>query len=638
MEQMRAVKSFKSFRLDTANHFLWRDGDRVPLAPKGFDVLAYLVEHVGQVMTQDEILEALWPETYVNPEVLRKYIQEIRKALGDRPDKPEFIETLPKRGYRFVALVTDENGVEPQDAATSLPPEERAIEDGVEAEMTGLAVETSPGERTLWKLAIILVLAVVAVAAIGAYFRPARSVANASPSNNTSIAVLPFADMSPAKDQEYFSDGLAEQLINDLAKVAGLKVVGRSSAFQFEGKNEDLRSVGRKLGVANILEGSVRKEGSRVRISVALTKVDDGFQLWTETYDREITHIFAAQDEIAQAVTGALQVKLLSPSSPELSPGSRSINPEAYQAYLQGQYFIARGQDERDLDRALSSADQAVKLDANYASAWAQRSQVLETMTRIGRSENTEGYRRARESAERAIALDPSLATGYLAMSMVQMNHDWDWEGADTSLKRAGLLEPGSAEVLRDRAHLARELGRVDEAIQLYEQAIGLDPLKANFYLALGYELYVGARYKETQAMLQRAQDLNPQLSSLHLTRGQILLSEGRPQEALAEMENDTGEWQKLSGESLAYYALGRREKSDGALQKLIATHRTDCAYQIAEVYAYRGEADEAFEWLDRAYRQRDPGTPELKSDPLMRSLRQDRRYAELLKKMHLPI
>ena len=636
MEQVRAVKAFKSFRLDTANHFLWRDGDRVPLARKGFDVLAYLVEHVGQVMTQDEMLEALWPETYVNPEVLRKYIQEIRKALGDRPDNPEFIETLPKRGYRFVAPVTDESGVELQESATSLPVEQ-ASEETVEAELTPLAVETSSGEGALWKLAIVLVLAVVAAAAIGAYFRTARSVAKASWSDNTSIAVLPFADMSPAKDQEYFSDGLAEQLINDLAKVPGLKVVGRSSAFQFEGKNEDLRGVGRKLGVANIVEGSVRKEGSRVRITVELTKVDDGFQLWTETYDREINHIFAAQDEIARAVTGALQVRLLSPSSPELSPGSRSINPEAYQAYLQGQYFIARGQDERDLDRALSYADLAIKLDAHYASAWAQRSQVLETMARIGRSENAEGYRHARESAEKAIAFDPSLATGYLAMAMVQMNHDWDWEGADTSLKRAGLLEPGSAEVLRNRAYLARELGRVDEAIQLYEQAIGLDPLKANFYLALGYELYVGARYGETQAVLQRAEDLNPQLSSLHFTRGQILLSEGRQQEALAEMASDIGEWQKLSGESLVYYALGRRAESDGVLQKLIATHQNDCAYQIAEVYAYREEVDKAFEWLDRAYRQRDPGTPELKSDPLMRSLRQDRRYTELLKKMRLP-
>jgi TolB-like protein/DNA-binding winged helix-turn-helix (wHTH) protein/Flp pilus assembly protein TadD len=639
------MKSFKAFRLDTMNHLLWRDGDRVPLPPKAFDVLAYLVEHAGRVVTQDEILEALWSETYVNPELLRKYILEIRKALGDRPDKPEFIETLPKRGYRFVASVIDESevgeksGVEPADVSTPYATEEAdATEEKLRTETTVSEQESSAGGSGLRKVAIILLLALVAAVAISAYFRPARTRANASSLNNTSIAVLPFADMSPAKDQEYFSDGLAEQLINDLATVSGLKVVGRSSAFQFKDKNEDLRSVGRKLGVANILEGSVRKEGVRVRITVALTKVDDGFQLWSQTYDREINHIFAAQDEIARAVTGALQVKLLSPDSPEVPPGLRSTSPEAYQAYLQGQYFIARGQDKRDLDKAMSYSDQAIKLDANYAPAWAQRSQVLRTMANLALIESTVAYQRARESAQKAIALDPNLAAGYLAKAMVQINHDWDWEGADVSLRRAGLLEPGSAEVKRYRAHLARVLGRVEEAIGLYKQAIALDPLKANFYLALGYELYIGGRYEEAQDSLQRAQDLNPQLSSLHLARGQILLSEGHVQEARAEMENETGEWEKWTGEPLAYYTLGRREDSDRALKKLIATYQNDCAFQIAEVYAYRGETDKAFEWLDRAYRQRDPGTPELKTDPLMRSLRQDPRFAELLGKMHLPI
>ena len=624
------MKSFKTFRLDTANHLLWCNGERVPVAPKGFGVLANLVEHAGQVVTQDEILEALWPETYVNPEVLRKYIQEIRKALVDRPDKPEFIETLPKRGYRFIAPVTDESAAEP----TSLPTEEHAKEQAVRAETLALEQEGFLPKRTRWKVAIALVLA---AAATGAYFRPARSVTNSSSLNNNSIAVLPFADMSPAKDQEYFSDGLAEQLINDLATVSGLKVVGRSSAFRYKGKNEDLRSVGRQLGVANILEGSVRKDGGRVRITVALTKVDDGFQLWTETYDREINHIFAAQDEIARAVTGALQGKLVSPNSLEHSPGSRT-DPEAYQAYLHGQYFIARGQDKRDLDKALSYSDQAIKLDANYAPPWAQRSQVLRTMANLTLIDNTEAFQRARESAQKAIALDPNLAAGYLAMAMVQINHDWDWEGADVSLRKAGMLEPGSSEVLRDRAILARVLGRVDEAIELYKQAIALDPLKANFHLALGYELYIGGRYEEARDALQRAQDLNPQLSSLHLIRGLILLAEGRPQEARAEMENETGEWGKWTGEPLANYTLGRLEESDGALKKLIATYQNDCAFQIGEVYAYRGETDKAFEWLGRAYRQRDPGAPELKTDPLMRSLHQDPRYAELLKQMHLPI
>jgi TolB-like protein/DNA-binding winged helix-turn-helix (wHTH) protein/Flp pilus assembly protein TadD len=632
------MKSFKAFSLDTANHLLWRDGDRVSLTPKSFDVLAYLVEHVGRVVSQDEILEALWPETYVNPEVLRKNIQEIRKALGDRSDNPEFVETLPKRGYRFVAPVLDKSGVEPPQLATSLPLEEQATEETVEAEAGPSELESSSRKRMLWTLGIIVVLTVVAMAAIGAYFRPARNAANASSLNNASIAVLPFADMSPAKDQEYFSDGLSEQLINDLAKVSGLKVVGRSSAFQFKGKNEDLRDVGRKLGVANVLEGSVRREGNHVRITAELTKADDGFQLWSQTYDWEINHIFAAQDEIARAVTGALQVKLLSPNSPEVSPGLRSISPEAYQAYLQGQYFIARGQDKRDIDKALSYSDQAIKLDANYAPAWAQRSQVLRTMANLALIENTEAFQRARESAQKAIALDPNLADGYLAMAMVQINYDWDWEGADVSLRKAGMLEPGSSEVLRDRAILARVLGRVDEAIELYKQAIALDPLKANFHLALGYELYIGGRYEEARDALQRAQDLNPQLSSLHLIRGLILLAEGHLQEARAEMENETGEWGKWTGESLAYHALGRREESDDALKKLIATHQSDCAFEVAEVYAYRGETDKAFEWLNRAYRQRDPGTPELKTDPLMRSLRQDRRDIELLKKMRLPI
>src|SRR5260370_12936198 len=253
------MKSFKTFRLDTENHLLWRNGHRVPVAAKGFAVLAYLVEHAGRVVTQDEMLEALWSESYVNPEVLRKYILEIRKALGDRPDKPEFIETLPKRGYRFIARVAEESGIEPGASATSLPTEEHAKGETVKAEATPLKVENSPGKRTLWKLAITPVLALVAAAAIGAYFRPGRSAANASSLNNTSIAVLPFADMSPAKDQEYFYDGLAEQLINDLAKVSGLKVIGRSSSFQFKGKNDDLRDVVRKLCVANILEGSVRR-------------------------------------------------------------------------------------------------------------------------------------------------------------------------------------------------------------------------------------------------------------------------------------------------------------------------------------------------------------------------------------------
>src|SRR5260370_24406969 len=233
------MKFFKTFCLDTANHLLWRNGDRVPLAPKAFDVLAYLVEHAGRVVAQDEIFEAVWSETYVKPEVVRKYILEIRKVLGDRPDNAEFIETLPKRGYRFVAPVMDESTVESLDVPTSHTIEEHATEEKVGPAGGALEREGSFAKHRLWKLAFLLMLVVVvAAAAIVGHFRAARNIPSL---NNTSIAVLPFAYMSPAKDQEYFSDGLAEQLINDLAKVSGLRVIGRSSAFQFKCRNENAR-------------------------------------------------------------------------------------------------------------------------------------------------------------------------------------------------------------------------------------------------------------------------------------------------------------------------------------------------------------------------------------------------------------
>jgi len=625
------MKHFQSFRLDTMNHCLWSGEKRVRIPPKAFDVLRYLVENPGRLVTQDELLEALWTETYVNPEILRKYILDIRRILGDRPDKPVFIETVTKRGYRFIAPVAEDTEAAP----ASLPAPDAEAKQTPASEPVGVQRESRLHKGGLYAIAIPAVLTLIA-AAMAVYFWPARNKPIARALNNSSIAVLPFADLSPGKDQEYFSDGLTEELINDLAKVPGLKVVARSSAFQFKGRNEDLRAVGRKLGVANVLEGRVRKEGNQVRITAELIKADDGFQLWSETYDREVSHIFAAQDEIARAVASALQVKLLSANSAAIPATPRTTNSEAYQAYLQGQYFIARGQDREDLTKALAYSERAIKLDANYAPAWAQNSQVLERLARIGLIDSADGFRRARESAERAISLDAGSATGYMTLALVQMNHDWDWEGADASLKKAALLEPGSAAVLGNRAHLVRILGRMEEAIALYEQAIALDPLRANFHLALGYELYFLDRNEGALAALQNAQELNPQLSSLHLTYGQILLAQGRWQSALEEIEKETGDWEKLSGEVLAYQALGRREESENALKTLIATHQNDAAYQIAEAYAYRGEIEKAFAWLDRSYRQRDPGTPELKTDPLMKTLRGDQRFAKLLKRMHL--
>jgi serine/threonine protein kinase len=271
------------------------------------------------------------------------------------------------------------------------------------------------------KLGILAIVLLLLAAALGGYFWQSRRHVGGAGVNTASIAVLPFADMSPAKDQEYFSDGLAEELTNDLAKVPGLKVAGRSSAFQFKGRNEDLRTVGQKLNVDNILEGSVRRDGSRVRITAEVTKASDGFQLWSEHYDTELKDIFAVQDEIARAVTEALQIKLLGTAAAPIAAHSHTTRPDAYEAYLQARYFLGRGGGKADFDKAVTYADQAIKLDANYSPAWSVRSAAYALAAQEGFLDTNEGFRRARGDAEQAITLDPNSAAGYISLADVQL-------------------------------------------------------------------------------------------------------------------------------------------------------------------------------------------------------------------------
>jgi len=487
--------------------------------------------------------------------------------------------------------------------------------------------------RRLGVLASVLLL----VAALGGYFWKSRRHVDPPFANTASIAVLPFADMSPGKDQEYFSDGLAEELTNALAKVPGLKVTGRSSAFQFKGKNEDLRAVGQKLKVANILEGSVRREGSHLRITAELTKVNDGFQLWSEEYNPEIKDIFAVQDEIARAVAEALQIKLLGGNGTPALAESKVANPDAYQAYLQAAYALNRGSEKANYDKALAYANQAIKLDANFSDAWALRSAVFASMASDGFMDAGLGFRRAREDAEQAIALDPRSTAGYLALADIRLLYDLDWEGAEAALNKAAALEPGSADSFSLRADLEEMRGRPDQAIELRKRVVALDPLYSSCYLFLGNDLYQIGQYDEANTILQKALELDPQQGFIHFVLGQILLAQGRPQEALVEMQQEPNDWLKLTGEAFAYYTLGHQQASDAALKKLIATNGSGSAYQVAQVYGYRGEPDKALEWLERAYQQHDAGLPYVQSDALFKGLRQNPRYLQLLRKMQIP-
>lgn len=477
-----------------------------------------------------------------------------------------------------------------------------------------------------------IVLAVLVLAGIAGYLWAHRKAAG-NRVTSPSIAVLPFADMSPGKDQEYFSDGLADELTNQLAKVPGLKVAGRSSAFQFKGKNEDPRTVAQKLNVANILEGSVRRDGDRVRITAEVTSAADGFQLWSEEYNAEVKDIFAVQDQIARAVTGALEVKLLGASA---SPAPRVTNPEAYQAYLQAQYFANRGFEKASYEKALDYVNRAIQLDPNYAPAWALCSVVLTDMAGFGLLDNGEAIPRARGDARRAIELDPNSADGYLSLANILINYDFDWSGAQAALNKAESLQPGSVDLLIARSSLQDALGHPEEAIALRKQAAAIDPLRTDNYGELAAELYDAGRYDEASSILKKAVELNPEEGLAHTLQALILLAQGHPQQALAEGQKEPSEWYRLQVEALAYYDLGNQKASDRALQELAAKGADQSVYQIAEVYAHRGEPAKALDWLERAYAQHDSGLVDLGSDPLLKSVRHDPRYLKLVEKLQM--
>ena len=457
----------------------------------------------------------------------------------------------------------------------------------------------------------------------------------AVPADAPSIAVLPFCDMSPDKDQEYFADGLSEELSAVLAKLRGLRVAARTSAFAFKGKRTDIREIGRELNVAALLEGSVRRVGDRVRISTQLIDSEDGCHLWSETYDRRLDDIFAIQDDIARSVAKALRVMLLGKDDDVRLP--RGSNAEAFNLVLHGQYLLLRSYTREDLGRVTDYFRRAIELDPDYAVAWDELAVVYIRQSWMSHIPMDEGYQMARKAVERAIELDPRLAHAQSTLSQIQSMYDWDFAAAELSIQRALMLEPGNARVLSVAAELTRALGRPNEAITLASRAVQLDPLNPIVHSNLGVALALAGHLSLAESAFDRALELNPQNPNPHLGIGNIRLQQGRYKEALARYErhiSDPG--LRLLCRAVAYPALGRQTEGDAALKELIDKHSRASAYQIAEVCAIRGEADEAFAWLERAYKQHDLGLFDVKIDPNLANLHDDPRWAEFLMKMGL--
>ena len=460
----------------------------------------------------------------------------------------------------------------------------------------------------------------------------------------TSIAVLPFVNRSASADDEYFSDGLADELLNVLAKIRGLRVAARTSAFHFKGKDTTIAEVGQTLNVATVLEGSVRKAGQRVRISVQLVKVSDGYHLWSETYDRTLEDIFAVQDDIAQSVVKELRSTLLgeeanSDANDEVKAEvaragrGRGLSTEAHRLALQGRHMIERLTRD-DVIRGIEYLREALQLDSDNAVAWVDLARAHLNAAGHAWGSVGEGVAAARKAAERALTIEPDLSEGHAVLGRIRLYFDWDWKGAKASYRRAMELAPGNAVGLHGAGILANNEGRIEEALDLYRRAVDQDPLSAAAYQRLGMACLAAGRLAEAEATLRKSIELAPQRIVAHSSLAFVLLAQGSLDEAREEAERESEEVYRLLALTAICRAQGRPEESNQALQTLVERDSANAAFQIAEAYAMCDELDMAFEWLERARAQRDPGLAEINGSHLLRSLHGDPRWNAFLKKM----
>jgi TolB-like protein len=448
-----------------------------------------------------------------------------------------------------------------------------------------------------------------------------------------SIAVLPLINESGDPKDEYFSDGLSEELIAALAQISGLKVIGRSSSFRFKDRAEEPKTIGEKLGVSTLLEGTVRKQGDRVRIVAELINAADGIEVWTRTFDRELKDIFAVQQEIARAVAESLRVTLL--GSEEKSTQMATNSVEAHNAYLQA-HFHAQRRNADDYRKAIKYFDRAIELDPDYALAYAERAEVWTVIGDVT-GERSTAYPKARSDAEKAVAIAPALAEAHAALGWVRAFTEWKFAEGLSELRRAKELSPANPTANDLLARVIVYGGRLEEAERQAQQAVELDPLSAATQFTLGRVLFYAGKLDEAEAAGRRMAELQPTASSSHRWQVLAAVERGDGETALREAQLEPDTSFRPFELALAYDVRGEREAADAVLADLIAHSREGLAYQVAEVYAMRHETDKAFEWLQIAFDNHDGSIPSLLVDPLLESLHDDPRYKNLLAKVGLP-
>jgi TolB-like protein/tetratricopeptide (TPR) repeat protein len=486
-------------------------------------------------------------------------------------------------------------------------------------------------------IAAALVVAFGVVVGSGFYFWAANHGAAHAPAvtaiTDKSIAVLPFVDMSEKKDQEYFGDGMAEEIINMLSQVPNLHVPARTSSFFFKGKSMKIADIAHELNVADVLEGSIRRSGNQIRVTAQLVRADTGYHLWSNTYDRPIDDMFKVQDEIANAVVQALQITLMGGPLTRQKGGTQNL--DAYQVYLRGLSSMWQNT-VASLTAAREDFEQAIKLDPDFGLGWAELSRDTLFLTNNGIFSPKEGYERARQEALHALQLSSDLSEAHSTLANVHRNYDWDWAASDAEVRQALRVDPTNPTALMRAGQLSYTLGRWEDAQHQLQSALARDPFLTVAIWSLGTAQYDAGRFADADATYRRLLEVAPDYFNGRSFLGKTLLAEGKPEGALAMLQqaNENARQVLLP---IILQAAGRKTESDEALKTLITQSGDSQAYYVAMTYAYRGDHALAFQWLDRAYEQRDQGFIAFVGEPLFKNIKDDPRYKAFLRKMNLP-
>jgi TolB-like protein/DNA-binding winged helix-turn-helix (wHTH) protein/Tfp pilus assembly protein PilF len=645
------IVRFGTFEVDLSAAELRKHGLRLKLPEQPFQILTMLLERPGEVVTRDELRNRLWQtNTFVDfDHGLNNAVMRLREVLGDSSDNPRFVETIPRRGYRFVAHVDESFPATPA-RGTTAPGTSQVFMPAAAGESEPPVVPPADNRQTLKKRRISIALLVGLVAAsliaiaLAARYFAMRNTNRGGVKQSTSLVVLPLENLSGDQEQDYFADGMTDELIANLAKIRSLRVISRSTAMAYKHTRKPLSEIANELHVDAVVEGTVLRVDQRVRITAELVQVSTDRHLWAETYESQIGDVLALQNRVSSAIVNEIRINL-SPQDRERLARNPAIAPEAYENYLKGRFYWNKRSDE-NLTKAIAYFERATAQDSHYALAYAGLSDCYAIVgaTIFGTMPVSEAAPKAREAAHRALEIDPTLAEAETPLATLKLNYDWDWSGAEEGFQHAIQLNPSYATAYQRYSLFLMAMGRFQDGFNQINKARELDPLSISINFSLGWRLYLARQYDRAIVQLRNTLEMDPSYELPHLVLGQAYEEKGAFDLAIPELrkavELSHGTPLMVSALAHAYARAGNKEEADKLLTQLERNAKTKYVspYYFAMVYLGLGDDEQAMDWLEKAFADRSNGLVFMRVEPELDQLRSNPRFLALQQRLKFPL